>query len=185
MRIIVFVLFLLPLVSYAQSNMTVKEIEQDLIRVIQDTSSYERRTIVSITGDGEIDTIRFYFTAGKLRFVYHYRFKGAYSYGEGPPYADIHSYKKLLFINGRLKYLKINTITEYYLDYKKGEKTNAEDEILFLSESGRCLKYFIPRKVEGNSLDAETKLEKMPLIEENCIYCPYNKDIAKKYLEIL
>lgn len=182
---ILLVALAMPSISFGQSNSTFIEIDRDFRSTISDTSRMKKRTVVNVGKQGEIDSIRLYLLGKDIKFVYHKTFTSAYSYGEGPPVADLHTIRQLLIKNNKIKYINVVNISESYRNNRKNGKATADEESAYFSDEGKCLRYIGLKTVEGDFITIINSLKKTENILDDCMYCPYNSELVKKYLQFM
>lgn len=181
--ICILLLSVLPEVSNCQANLSPDDIDALEKETVASLNTFEKKVLVEKDSLGVVDSTTFYCENGEVKLIKYHRFRGALTYGDGPPYADYHHFKQYLFADGQLVLLEFRNLIEYYVNYKKGSKTSLSEERSYLNANGDCIKYFRPRVAEGTSTNVDELINDVPFEEvSDLMYCPYDGKEAEHLL---
>ncbi len=160
----------------AQESFSAEQIDNLYKKTISDTSSL----IKKIVSEEHLGIINYFYKDTSLQLITFYRCNC------GETSIDDYLHEELLFFDNKLVSIRILLRwDEFDKGYSDESKSKVEEQIVYLDSKGNCLKYYQPRKAEGNRITVLKNLEKQPLIDEDCMFCPYDGTYGDEYLEKL
>lgn len=178
------ILLKLPMLAWGQHE--IDSTERLYKEVLHKLPQLAVRQIVKQNENGSVDTIKFYSQGEQIVYIYQHTYQDALSYGEGVPIADIHILKEFFLIKGKMRFFRLKSVNDKYINYRKNTQFIVEGTEVYFNYKGKCVLFRVSEPEEiTNKPFIEVKNKAMIMKSKNCLYSPYRQEDVVALFEIM
>lgn len=169
--------FTFSLTVSGQNLKTKNEIDSLYIGFLNNKTNYKVLQIIERYGDGNIDSISYFFNDKKLVLI------NVHSATIGISSTDYHVFTDILIYNNKMIFLKqLARTDEFDKGFTNESRSKIEEQISYLNLNSKCIFFSKPRNAEGNRVTVYTNLSNQPFVSYDCMYCPFSGNEGNEYV---